>query len=121
MTAGLYRNVGVSTDVPRTSRLVRSPTAVIQANENGACPPSCRHGWKWSLTVALSIPCSSAATASSTSSRGANCSADALYPSFSSATGSFLLPCLDSRDGTSSDRHHRHRALRRDGPRQLDT
>ena len=92
MTAGLYRNVGVSTDVPRTSRLVRSPTAVIQASENGAWPPSCRHGWKWSLTVALSMPCASAATASSTSSRGANCSADALYPSFSSATCCFYSP-----------------------------
>ena len=37
------------------------------------------------------MPCASAATASSTSSRGANCSADALYPSLSSATPSFLL------------------------------
>ena len=46
MTAGLYRNVGVSTDVPSCNRLVRSPTAVIQASENGACPPSWRHGWK---------------------------------------------------------------------------
>src|SRR6202041_1779183 len=88
-TAGLYRNVGVSTEVPNVIRLVRSPTAVIQASENGACPPSCRHGWKWSLTVALSMPCASALTASSTSSRGANCSADALYPSLSSATRSF--------------------------------
>jgi hypothetical protein len=35
-TAGLYRNVGVSTDVPIWTRLVRSPTAVIQASENGA-------------------------------------------------------------------------------------
>ena len=68
---------------------MRSPTAVIHASENGAWPPSWRHGWKWSLTVALSMPCSSAATASSTSSRGANCSADALYPSFSSATSHF--------------------------------
>jgi glyoxylase-like metal-dependent hydrolase (beta-lactamase superfamily II) len=38
------------------------------------------------LTVAVSIPRSSAATANSTSSRGQNCSADALYPSFNSAT-----------------------------------
>src|SRR6185312_14669112 len=43
------------------------------------------------------MPCSSAATASSTSSRGANCSADALYPSFSSATRSFYS-CPDRRD-----------------------
>src|ERR1700733_6399562 len=78
-------------------RLVRSPTAVIQASENGACPPSWRHGWKWSLTVALSMPCASAATASSTSSRGANCSADALYPSLSSATLLFLLHLLGGR------------------------
>src|ERR1700676_5073963 len=37
------------------------------------------------------MPCCSAATPSSTSSRGPNCSADALYPNFSSATSSFLL------------------------------
>ncbi len=49
---------------------VRSPTAAIQASENGAWPPVCRQGWKWSLTVALSMPCASAATAISTSSRG---------------------------------------------------
>ena len=36
ITAGLYRNVGVSTDVPSTIRLVRSPTAAIHANEHGA-------------------------------------------------------------------------------------
>jgi hypothetical protein len=57
---------------------VRSPTADIHASENGACPPSCRHGWKWSLTATDSMPCASAATAISTSSRGSNCSADAL-------------------------------------------
>src|ERR1700722_4183102 len=119
-TAGLYRKGGGGTEVPSTILWVRSPTAVIQASENGACPPLCRHGWKWSLTVALSMPCSSAATASSTSSRGANCSADALYPSFSSATCSFLLPCLNSPHGSSPDRHHRPRALRADRPRQLD-
>jgi hypothetical protein len=32
----LYRNVGVITDVPNCNRDVRSPTAVIHANENGA-------------------------------------------------------------------------------------
>ena len=41
-------------------RLVRSPTAAIQASENGACPPSWRHGWKWSLIVTVSMPRSSA-------------------------------------------------------------
>ncbi len=46
ITAGLYRNVGVNTEVPSCNRDVRSPTAVIHANENGACPPLCRHGWK---------------------------------------------------------------------------
>src|SRR3981189_445784 len=119
MTAGLYLKVGVSTEVPRMSRSVRSPTAVIQASENGACPPSWRHGWKWSLTVALSMPCASAATASSTSSGGANCSADALYPSFI-ATCSFLLHCIESRDGTSPDCHHRPCAFRLHRPGQLD-
>src|SRR5690242_14157357 len=59
---------------------VRSPTAAIQVSENGACPPSCRQGWKWSLTATDSMPCCSAATAISTSSRGSNCSALALYP-----------------------------------------
>src|SRR2546421_3970235 len=99
MTAGLYRKVGVSTEVPSSIRSVRSPTAVIHVSENGACPPLCRQGWKWSLTVALSIPWASAATASSTSSRGANCSADALYPSLSSTTLSFLLHRDDRKGG----------------------
>ena len=93
-TAGLYRNVGVITDVPIRIRSVRSPTAVIQASENGAWPPLCRHGWKWSLTVTLSKPCCSAITPISTSSRGANCSADAFSPSFSMPTSyrAHLLP-----------------------------
>ena len=76
----MYRNVGVSTDVPSWIRDVRSPTAVIHAIADGAWPPSCRHGRKWSDTTALSRPTSSARTAYSTSSRGPNCSADALYP-----------------------------------------
>ena len=80
MTAGWYRNVAVSTLVPSSTREVRSPTALIHAIENGACPPRCRHGWKWSLTTTLSRPCSSARTANSTRSRGPNCSAEALYP-----------------------------------------
>jgi hypothetical protein len=64
--------------VPICTRDVRSPTAAIQANENGACPPVWRHGWKWSETQTLSRPTSSARTPYSTSSRGPNCSADAL-------------------------------------------
>ena len=59
---------------------MRSPTAVIHASADGAWPPSCRHGRKWSDTTALSSPTSSARTAYSTNSRGPNCSADALYP-----------------------------------------
>ena len=78
ITAGLYRNVGVSTLVPSSTRSVRSPTAAIQASANGACPPVCRHGRKWSDTDTLSSPTCSARTAYSTSSRGPNCSADAL-------------------------------------------
>jgi hypothetical protein len=45
ITAGLYRNVAVNTLVPSTTREVRSPTAVMNASENGACPPSWRQGW----------------------------------------------------------------------------
>ena len=71
--------------------MVRSPTAVIQASENGAWPPSCRHGWKWSLTVALSMPCSSAATASSTSSRGRELLRRRLVSEFQFSHVSFLL------------------------------
>ena len=35
ITAGLYRNVGVITEVPIVIALVRSPTAAIQVSENG--------------------------------------------------------------------------------------
>ena len=35
-------------------RDVRAPTAPSQANENGECPPVCRHGWKWSEMATLS-------------------------------------------------------------------
>src|ERR1700679_1682543 len=45
------------------------------------------------------MPCASAAPASPSSSRGANCSADALYPSLSSATLSFLLHRGDRKPG----------------------
>jgi len=64
--------------VPIRMLLVRSPTATSQASENGACPPSWRHGWKWSLVVTVSNPRSSSSTANSTRSRGVNCSAEAL-------------------------------------------
>src|SRR4029079_14761112 len=67
---------------------------------------SWRHGWKWSLTVALSMPCASAATARSTRSRGANCSADALYPSFSSAMGSFYTRLMAPVLTAVTDRVH---------------
>jgi len=40
-------------------------------------------GWKWSLTKAESKPTASAWQAKSNSFPGANCSADALYPSLS--------------------------------------
>ncbi len=79
-TAGLYRKVGVSTDVPRTTRSVRAATKPSHASALGACPPVSRHGWKWSLIVTESSPTSSANTAYAASSPGANCSADALYP-----------------------------------------
>ncbi len=36
ITAGLYRNVGVITDVPICTVFVRSPTAAIQVSEKGA-------------------------------------------------------------------------------------
>ena len=51
------------TEVPTTTRSVRARTHGIQAREFGACPPSRRHGWKWSETVTESSPSSSARTA----------------------------------------------------------
>ena len=62
-TAGLYRKVGVSTEVPTRTRSVRASTHGIQASELGAWPPSSRHGWKWSEIVTESSPSSSARTA----------------------------------------------------------
>src|SRR3954470_18028897 len=62
-------------------RFVLAPSAPSQANENGACPPVSRHGWKWSLMIALSNPSSSARTPYRSSSCGPNCSADAFQPS----------------------------------------
>ena len=32
--------------VPMRMVFVRSPTAAIHVREKGACPPTCRHGWK---------------------------------------------------------------------------
>src|SRR5579863_1215390 len=66
-----------------TTRLVLAPSAPSQASELGACPSVCFHGWKWSLTNTDSNPTSSARREKSSKSRGPNCSADALYPSFS--------------------------------------
>src|SRR5580704_4417376 len=72
-----------------TTRLVLAPSAPSQASELGACPSVCFHGWKWSLTKTESNPSSSASTENSSNSRGPNCSADALYPIFSTV----LLLC----------------------------
>src|SRR6478735_3712929 len=71
------------TEVPSTTRSVRSPAAASHAMANGACPPSCRHGWKWSEMKTESSPTSSACTAYVTRSRGPNCSADAFQPTLS--------------------------------------
>src|ERR1700733_6000927 len=68
-----------------TTRLVLAPSAPSQASEFGAWPWVCFHGWKWSLTKTESNPFSSASTEKASNSRGPNCSADALYPSFSTA------------------------------------
>src|SRR5438105_8369939 len=68
-----------------TTRLVLAPSAPSQASEFGAWPSVCFHGWKWSLTNTESNPTSSARREKSSSSRGPNCSADALYPSFSNS------------------------------------
>src|SRR5277367_5188737 len=72
-----------------TTRLVLAPSAPSQTSELGACPSVCFHGWKWSLTKTESNRSSSASTENSSNSRGANCSADALYPIFSTV----LLLC----------------------------
>src|SRR5213076_1508726 len=77
-----------ATLVPIWTRRVLAPSAASQANENGACPPVCFQGWKWSLTNTESNPTSSARQEKSSNSRGPNCSADALYPSFSKACSS---------------------------------
>jgi hypothetical protein len=64
---------------------VRAPSAPSHTSDDGAWPSTCFQGWKWSLTKAESKPVFSARTAKSSSVAGANCSADALYPSLSTA------------------------------------
>ena len=66
--------------VPIVTRSVRIARAPSQAKQLGAWPSVLRHGWKWSLTKTLSKPARSAWIANASSSRGPNCSADALYP-----------------------------------------
>ncbi len=67
------------------TRLVRAPSAPSQAIDEGACPPVCFHGWKWSLMNTELKPTSSAVQENASSSFGPNCSADALYPILSNA------------------------------------
>ncbi len=64
--------------VPITTRSVAWASAPSQTSALGACPPSWRHGWKWSETATMSSPTFSASIEKSSSSRGPNCSADAL-------------------------------------------
>src|SRR5947209_17664504 len=71
-----------------TTRLVLAPSAPSQASEFGACPSVCFQGWKWSLTNTESKPTSSAMREKSSNWLGPNCSADALYPSFSTSRSS---------------------------------
>src|SRR3954452_16483589 len=99
-----------------TTRLVLAPSAPSQASEFGAWPFVCFQGWKWSLTNTESKPTSSARQEKSNNSRGPNCSAEALYPSFSTSLllsinqpGEFLS-AVPAKAGTHwSD----HRAVRR--------
>ena len=70
--------VGVSTLVPIRARRLVTVSAPSQGSAAGACPPVCRNGWKWSEMATLSKPTRSAASAYSSSSRGPNCSAEAL-------------------------------------------
>src|SRR5882672_6465750 len=84
---------------------VRAPSAPIQAIELGAWPSICFHGWKWSLTNTDSKPAFSAWIEKSSSLPGANCSADALYPSLSTV----MLPYGDAGSGeVLMDRHAAH-------------
>ena len=47
--AGLYRNDGVRTLVPRVTRVVEAAAAPSHTSAFGAWPSVWRQGWKWSL------------------------------------------------------------------------
>src|SRR5262249_16117926 len=83
-----------------TSFEVRAPSAPSHTSDDGAWPSTCFHGWKWSLTKAESKPVFSASTAKSSSLAGANCSADALYPSFSTV----IVPQISLGESRSTSR-----------------
>ena len=84
-------------------RAVFAPSAPSQLKENDACPPWCRHGWKWSLTKTESKPTVSARQEKSSNSPGPNCSADAL----SQASARVLsLFSTDACGATLSPRWH---------------
>src|SRR5256885_7871603 len=68
-----------------TTRDVLAPSAPSHVSENGAWPSTCFQGWKWSLMKTESKPTSSARHEKSSNLPGANCSADALYPSLITA------------------------------------
>ena len=68
-----------------TTRDVLAPSAPSQVSEKGAWPSTCFHGWKWSLMKTESKPTSSARHEKSSNLPGANCSAEALYPSLITA------------------------------------
>jgi hypothetical protein len=61
-----------------TIRLVVAPNAPSHDSANGACPPECLNGWKWSLTKTESNPHCSARQAKRRRLDGSNCSAEAL-------------------------------------------
>src|SRR5207302_3316154 len=109
---GWYRKVGVATLVPITTRRVLAPSAPSQASEFGAWPSVCFHGWKWSLTNTESKPTSSARREKSKSSRGPNCSAEALYPSFSTCRSyeSFTSETVRQREFIGPPASGRHAA-----------
>src|SRR5215472_2911535 len=79
-------------------RLVLAPSAPSQASEFGAWPSVCFHGWKWSLTNTESKPTSSARHEKSSNSVGPNCSAEALYPSFSTSRSYNSIHHRDTED-----------------------
>ncbi len=112
-TPGWYRNVGVSTLVPTSTRSVLATSAPSQGSAAGACPPVCRQGWRWSLTNTESNPARSASTEKSISSRGANCSADALYPNRSMV---WLLDGRPARGAKWNKSDRVHSASRWTGP-----